>query len=167
MTFAVRNEAAHTHELAILDRLRSKGWEAELFGQALLPEPIRDHLKRFEDSYRHPTLLRWMPDIIAACKHTISRSYVCLIDAKTCNDRPNYAIEVSAIDSMDVFTERLLMPSFFVFEDWRVLTAREARLRGSPGPQMGNGSGTAYVLVPRGYGRNFDEIFPKANGAKT
>jgi hypothetical protein len=162
--FHQRNEAAHAHELAIIDRLHAKCWEAELFGQALLPESMRDHLKRFEDSYRHPSLLRWMPDIIAACKHTLSRSYVCLIDAKTCDGRPNYAIEISAIDSMDVFTDRLLVPSFFVFDDFKVLTARDARHRGLPGPQLGHGSGTAYLLVSRDYGRPFDEIFPKVNG---
>jgi hypothetical protein len=101
-----------------------------------------------------------MPDIITFCDLRNGRSFVALIDAKACRDRPNYAIEMSAIETAEIYTDRLFTPTFFVFDDFKVLTPRVARQRGTVGPDRGNGSGTPYLLIGKSHGRAFDEIFP-------
>lgn len=167
MTFAERMAIASCFEKQVIDRLNSTGWKAFPFGQALLPDECRDRLKRFEDGSRRPSLLRWMPDIITF-RDFGGRSFVALIDAKACGERPNYAIESSAVESLEKWTDEYYTPSFFVFDDWRVLTPREARQRGSLGPDHNpaKGSGTPYVLVSKRYGRPFDEIFKPISIAK-
>ncbi len=159
MSFAERMAPAAQHELAVMTKLNEQGWRAFQFGQAQLPSECRDRLIRFEDGSRRPSMIRWMPDIITFCDLR-SRSFVALIDAKHCGDRPNYALEIAAIETAEIFTDRMFTPTFFVFDDWRVLTPREARLRGKSGPDKNSGSGTAYVLVEKRFGRPFQEIFP-------
>jgi hypothetical protein len=67
-----------------------------------------------------------MPDIITFCDLRNGRSFVALIDAKACRDRPNYAIEMSAIETAEIYTDRLFTPTFFVFDDFKVLTPSPA-----------------------------------------
>jgi hypothetical protein len=105
-----------------------------------------------------------MPDIITFRDAPNGRSFVALIDAKACGDRPNYALEMSAIETAEIYTDRLYTPTFFVFDDWKVVTPREARQRGTPGPESANGSGTPYVLISKRHGRAMTDIFPPARG---
>lgn len=160
MTFADRMGPASEFEAAVVDRFNSTGWRAFHFGQSQLPEECRNLLVRFEDGSRRPCLIRWMPDVIAFRNYS-GRSWVALIDAKVCNG-PNYAVEMSAAETAEVFTDHLYTPTFFVFDDWKVLTPREVRQRGRPGPTpaAGRGSGTPYLLVDKRFGRGFNEIFP-------
>lgn len=166
MSFHERLEPSSAFEDALIERLTASGWLAFKFGQAQLPLEARKRLTKFEDGSRRPSLLRWMPDIITF-RDFKGRSFVALIDAKVCGDRPNYAMEMSAIETCEIYTDYLFTPTFFVFDDLRVITPREARQRGTPGPQYGNGSGTPYLLVAKRYGRQFDEVFPaiKADAA--
>jgi hypothetical protein len=160
MSFAERMATASTHEIAVKQRLNDRNWQAELFGQILLPPNLRDLLKQYSDDYGNPTLLRWLPDILAGYLRP-GRAYCCLIDAKTCGpNQKNYAVEKSAIDALAILTQALHIPSFFVFDDWGVLTAHIIQQRGWSGPDHGNGSGTAYFLVERRYSLPFDRIFP-------
>lgn len=156
--------AAAIFETALIERLTEIGWQAFKFGQAQLPDECRLRLQRFEDGSRRPSLIRWMPDIITF-RDFGARSAVALIDAKACGDRPNYAIEMSAIETAEVYTDRLYTPTFFVFDDWNALTPREARQRGQPGPQTTNGSGTPYVLIPKRFGRRMETIFKPTQAA--
>jgi hypothetical protein len=104
-----------------------------------------------------------MPDVITFRAYSNGRIWVALIDAKVC-DGPRYAVEMSAAETAEVFTDKLYTPTFFVFDDWKVLTPREVRQRGvqGPAPKPGRGSGTPYLLVEKRFGRSFDEIFPPA-----
>ena len=169
MTFQQRLLVALSHEDATIERLNRSGWTAYPFGQSQLPDECRDRLKRFENSSRQPSLIRWMPDIITFRDITPERSYVALIDAKVCGDRPNYAIEMSAVETLEIYADRLYTPAFFVFDDWRVLTPREARQRGrmGPDPTPGNGSGTPYYLIAKHFGHPFDEVFHPTRIAST
>jgi hypothetical protein len=163
MTFADRIQVATTFEDAVVERFNSTGWTAFHFGQSQLPEECRNLLVRFEDGSRRPCLIRWMPDVIAFRTYP-GRTWVALIDAKACGDRPNYAVEMSAAETAEVFTDQLYTPTFFVFDDWKVLTPREVRQRGrsGPDPKPGRGSGTPYLLIDKRWGRPFNEIFPPA-----
>lgn len=165
MSFADRMERSTIFEVKVIERLSQAGWSAFPFGQAQLPDECRDRLKRFEDGCRRPSLIRWMPDIITFRDLPNGRSFVALIDAKASSDTPNYAIEMSAIEASEIYTDRLYTPTFFVFDDWRVLTPREARQRGThgPPPRPDHGSGTPYLLVGKRFARPFSEIFPMAN----
>ena len=159
---AARMRTAAEHEQRILRRLVGAGWAAYPFGQAQLPTVCRDQLCRFEDGARRPSLLRWLPDLIAF--RTVGRrTLVHLVDAKCAiDDTPNYAIAMSAVEAAEVLTDRFYTPTFFVFDDWGVVTPRDARQRGVPGPapRDGRGSGTPYLLIRKCHARPFDQIFP-------
>lgn len=160
MSFQDRKHQADLFEKRLLDRLNQTGWHAYPFGQAQLPDACRVRLRRFEDGSGRPCLIRWMPDVITFRDFSNGRSFVALLDAKSCEDRPNYALEKSAIEAAEIWTDKFYTPTFFVFDDWKVITPREARQRGLTGPTSIHGSGTPYVLVSKQYGRDFNERFP-------
>lgn len=164
MSFDDRMRPALAHEQEVIARLNQTGWCAYPFGQAQLPDECRRRLTRFEDGARRPSLIRWMPDIITF-RDFGSRSFVALIDAKCGgNGTPNFSIEMSAVETAEVYANQLYTPTFFVFDNWTVLTPREARQRGEKGrdPGPGRGSGTPYLLVGKQWARPFDAVFPPA-----
>lgn len=165
MTFAQRLSTATAFEDQVVERFNATGWRAFHFGQSQLPEECRNLLIRYEDGSRRPCLIRWMPDVIAFRTYSSRRTFVALVDAKVCGDRPNYSVEMSAAETAEAFTDRLYTPTFFVFDDWRVMTPREIRQRGRAGPSRSNGSGTPYYLVEKGFSRSFDEVFPPVREA--
>lgn len=170
MSFGERMSAAAEFEKSVIARLNAIGWPAFPFGQAQLPVECRQRLIRFEDMSRRPCLIRWMPDIITYRDLPSGKSRVALIDAKVCGaNTDNYAIELSAIETASIYTDGLYTPTFFVFDDWGVLTPRDARQRGVQGkePAPGRGSGTPYVTVRKTHARPFDEIFPAARQASS
>lgn len=164
MNFTTRLKTATAFEDQVADRFNATGWQAFRFGQSQLPEECRSLLIRYEDGARRPCLIRWMPDVIAFRVYP-RRTYVALLDAKVCGDRPNYAVEMSAAETATVFTDQLYTPTFFVFDDWRVMTPREVIQRGRPGPSRNNGSGTPYYLIEKGFSKPFDEVFPPVREA--
>lgn len=159
MSFAARLAPAIEFEQRVIDRLNKSGWPAFPFGQAQLSLECRQRLARFEDFSRRPSRIRWMPDIITFRDLRNGRSYVALIDAKASNGL-RYAIETSAVDTAEIYVDGLYTPTFFVFDDWKVLTPLEVRQRGVQGPFRGNGSGTPFLLVEKCYGRPFTDFFP-------
>jgi hypothetical protein len=161
--FERRLATATDFEQDVIDRLARTGWIAFPFGQALLSKQARDLLKDYEDGSLRPCLIRWMPDVITFRALPTGRVWMALIDAKACGgETDNYSVEMSAAETMEIFSDSLFTPSFFVFDDWRVLTPREVRQRGrqGPPPKPGRGSGTPYLLVAKRFGRPFDKIFP-------
>lgn len=161
MSFTERMQPAAHFELEVIKRLQLDGWQAFPFGQAQLTEECRRRLSRFEDGSRRPSLIRWMPDIITFRDLPSGRAMVALIDAKVCgSNTPNYSVEMSAVETSEIYTDKLYTPTFFVFDDWQVMTPREVRQRGRPGPTATKGSGTPYLLVEKRFGRPFAEIFP-------
>jgi hypothetical protein len=159
VSFPRRLEVAVAFEDEVVGRFNATGWRAFHFGQSQLPDECRSLLVRYEDGSRRPCLIRWMPDVIAFATYP-KRTFVALIDAKVCGDRPNYAVEMSAAETAEAFTDRLYTPTFFVFDDWRVMTPRDVRQRGRAGPNRSNGSGTPYYLIEKGFSRPFNEVFP-------
>lgn len=159
MTFEQRMAVSEAHERAIIDRLIAKGWRAHLFGQSQLPNAMRDLLRTYHDDGLNPTLLRWLPDILAG--YVTHRTYACLIDGKVCSSaHANYAVETSALDAVRLLSDAVGLPCFFVFDDFGVLTPRDVTLRGLPGRNSSHGSGTPYLLVERRFARPFDCVFP-------
>lgn len=162
MSFQQRMKTAGEFELELIERLNEIGWQAFQFGQAQLPEECRSRLSRFEDGSRRPSRVRWMPDIITFRDQANGRSWIALIDAKESNpNMSNYSIEMSAMETCEIYTDQLYTPTFFVFSDYRVLTPMEVRQRGIPGPppRKGFGSGTPYLLVPKNHARPFRDVF--------
>ncbi len=156
---------ATAFEARLIARLQEMGWPAFPFGQGLLPEECRQRLKRYTNSQGLPCLIRWMPDIITYRDMDDGTSLVALIDAKTCPDRPNYSIEIKAIETMEIYKDKFHTPTFFVFDDWMVLTPRRVRERGIIGPLPQFGSGTPYMLVSKQFSRPMADVFftvPKA-----
>jgi hypothetical protein len=166
MSFAARLGPSIEFEERVKERLNSTGWPAFSFGQAQLPVECRQRLARFEDLSRRPCRIRWMPDIITFRDLRNGRSYVALIDAKASNGQ-RYAIEMSAVDTAEIYVDGLYTPTFFVFDDWNVLTPLEVRQRGFQGPFRGSGSGTPFLLVEKCYGRPFTDFFPPARELNT
>lgn len=162
--FESRMAPASELEMKVIDHLNSTGYSAYQFGQAQLLPECRSLLHRFEDGSGRPCLIRWMPDIIALRTNSDGRVWVSLIDAKGgATDTPNYSVEMSAVETAEVFTDRLYTPTFFVFGDRKVMTPREIRQRGRPGPAPkpgSNASGTPYLLVEKRFARRFRDVFP-------
>lgn len=158
--FQERKHVSDAFESILMHKLNSSGWIARRFGQSQLPEECRARLKRFQDGSGRPCLIRWMPDIITFRDLDNGRSLVALIDAKAASKTsPNYSIEMSAIETAEIYTDRLYTPTFFVFDDWKVMTPREARQRGTKGPEVNNGSGTPYLLINKRFSKPMADIF--------
>lgn len=149
--FDSRYARAQPWEAQLVERLRSAGWLAAPFGQALIPEDMRRHLSTWRDSYGRPTLIRWMPDVIAA--HPARRA-VCLLDAKTeHSDTAYYAVEVHAVEGGLSIVQHWNTPVFYIWPDGGVMTPAlvanrwHRRLDG----QRANGSGTSFYLVSKAF----------------
>jgi hypothetical protein len=161
MTFEARMQSAVAFESQVMEWLHRIGWLAFPFGQAQLPPECRSRLKSFVDAAKRPSLLRWMPDIIAFRDYPGGRTSVALVDAKHCPaDRKNYAIEIASIEAAELFVERFFTPTFYVFSDWKALTPRDARMRGYFNASAPGGSGTPFLLIDKRFGVSAAEYFP-------
>lgn len=161
MNYASRLALSIKFEERLIEHLKSIGWSAWPWGQILLPPECRKALTRSADSYRAPNLLRWMPDILACIDRPNKPSRPVLIDAKVCKGK-RYSIEISALRAAELYNDPsgFNIPTFFVFDDWSVLTPLDVRQHGFQGPFKGNGSGTPFLLVKKRHGRPFDYFFP-------
>lgn len=154
--FDKRLQGSRKLEQRVIDGLHRRDWLAYPFGQEQIPEDGREVLKAYLDEARRPSMLRWMPDILAV--HSGPPVRVVLIDAKGGNGQ-RYAIETRSVEVAEMFVARLHTPVFFVCEDGRVLSPRDVRERGFLGPATANGSGTPYLLVEKRWATRFDVIF--------
>ena len=161
MSFQTRIAQAHQHEQWVIDHLTSRGWLAESFGQAMLSEPMREHLRRVDTS------VRWMPDIIAA-KNYAAGERIIFIDAKAGDkykQTGNHDIELSALQSAERWIELSgdKCPYYFIFENGSVSTPGDVREFCWSGSFRGNGSGTPFVLFPAAICRDFTAVFGDAS----
>lgn len=159
-SFQERFRDARQWELDLRDKLRERGWIADLFGQALLTEQWRRILGAYSDSFGRPAIMRWMPDLITSAPD--DPRTVKLIDAKTGDaSTGNYSIEVDAHKAALAFENVMYVPVLFVWKDG-VLTTHDVehkhfkRLDGS----NTNGSGTPFFLVKKQFAKKPDNVFP-------
>lgn len=148
-TFQSRLAFATDHEAAVFERLYLERFTVERFGQAMLPEPVRDQLRRTSSG------LRWLPDLLA-----MRADVVMLIDAKAAarTDTPNYSIEVAAL-----LAHRALWhighDVRVVWHDFRWSHVRELHPdNGIDGSHAGNGSGTPFMLFRRSLSHPWTEL---------
>jgi hypothetical protein len=157
-SFERRMERAVAFECAVRDAITERGWYAEPFGQAQLTSGMRDALRLVQPS----TLVRWMPDIIAA-KNFGGRQRVIYVDAKA-GDKwrttGRHDFEVNAVESAHRWVEYSNCPTYFVCSDWSVFTPDIVREVGQLGSYRGSGSGTPFLLVRAAAGMRFDALFP-------
>ncbi len=156
MSFAARLSEATSHEIAVRDALRRRGWAAELFGQGQL-EPVRPHLRFIN------TPVRWMSDIIAVRPYPESR-FLVFVDAKAGlkhQQTGNHDVEISALDSAEKWLDFAGQDCryYFVFSDGGVIKPDRVREIGVPGPYRGNGSGTPFLIFPTDACTPFDDVF--------
>ena len=152
MTFAARFNDAAKWEQTLMDGLTWFGWDVSPFGQAQIPETIRRALASWRDEYDHPTLIRWLPDMIASCPTT---GELCLIDAKSerRSDTSNFAIEAAAVDAGRALANHLRIPVFYVWPGGLTLTPESVfddhhvRLDGN----NTQGSGTPFYLIDKSF----------------
>jgi hypothetical protein len=156
-TFRTRLASALEHEKNVTKALTERGWLAEQFGQAMLSEPMRDHLRRVKTS------VRWMPDIIAA-KSFPAGERIIFVDAKAGEkhkETGNHDVERAALESAERWIELSggQCPYYFVFSDGGVATPGDVREACWDGFYNGNGSGTPFVLFKADLCRPFHTVF--------
>lgn len=155
MNFQRRMAQAVSHEDAVIEQLRQRGWLAERFGQGQLPGHVREQLRDID------TDVRWMPDIIAMKSYPVGPQ-LRFIDAKA-GDKwrttGNHDIEIRALESAEAFYVYAKWPVYFVFSDMSIAAPEEIREFGRPGPFYGNGSGTPYLIFTKHVCRPMDSAF--------
>lgn len=156
-TFYNRLAEALEHEKNVTKALLARGWLAEPFGQAMLSEQMRDHLRRVKTS------VRWMPDIIAA-KTLAGGEQIIFIDAKAGErhkETGNHDIERDALESAERWIELSggQCPYYFVFGDGGIATPGDVREACWDGFYNGKGSGTPFILFPTTICRPFHSVF--------
>lgn len=163
-TFADRMAPARAWELELIAKFQKFGWLAAEFGQAQIPEEMRQHLRRWMDDYGRGTLLRWTPDIIAV--RPVADPFVCLVDAKTESEKnknsDNYSVEINAVDAGLAIVRDWHMPLFYFWPDGGVLTPHIVGNRWNR-KLDGNGAGgsqTAYYLVDKRWAMKAADVFP-------
>lgn len=141
MGFSERIAGATQFEHEVVESLESQGWTAGVFGQALLPEPVKNRLRE------HKTAVRWLPDIIAfRDKHAI------FVDAK--NSPPhhktgNHAVESASTETQLAWGNFSGMPVMYAFphDNGRIgyMTAGSWSVMATQMPcRTYNGSGTPF-----------------------
>lgn len=159
--FNQRFGVARAWELGLRDKLRERGYSADLFGQGQLSDYWHKMLQGYRDSFDRPTLVRWMPDIIAATPD--DPSSIVFIDAKTGTAKTgNYSVEINAHNSALAFENLLYVPVLFVWQDGGVLTTHAIGDRHFTRKDGANttGSGTSFYLVQKRFATSVGARFP-------
>jgi hypothetical protein len=141
MSYAERLARAVAWETEVMAQVRSfPHWQCERFGQANLPESMRCLIRKT------PTLLRWMPDILAAR----SDGKLVLLEAKwTRQDSPNFDVEINSLFSLMAHCHAYEIPGYFVFPGFFAAKPSLIRQNARNGPPSQNGSGTPYLLIAK------------------
>ena len=144
------------HEESIREALRLRGWLAEPFGQAMISETMRSHLRKVD------TPVRRLPDIIAA-KGLASGEQIIFIEAKggkRYRETGKHDVELASLESAEAFIDYSGgCPFYFVFDKGGVATPEDIREVCWPGYFNGRGSGTPFVLFPVDICRSFASVF--------
>jgi hypothetical protein len=155
--FRARFGAGVQWEKQLPDKLAVWGWDTTLFGQAQIPENFRDVLRDYEDSYGRPSLIRWLPDLLAT-----RSGQICLIDAKTdSGSTPNYAVELDALRVGKAIVDHMFTPVYYVWPDGNVLTPRlvEQKVNRQMDGKNAKGSRTTFLLVDKCWALKAERVF--------
>lgn len=155
MSGAARLVLGHRHEDRVIQRIREAGYPAFPYGRRLLDPHASELLNQGKNRDGKPVNIRWEPDILI-----IHENVVRFVDAKNCGGGKRYAIETASLTNALAHWHHDKCDTFFVFEDWGVLTPIDVQRHGFDGIYLGKGSGTPFKLVERMYGKPFDEVFP-------
>lgn len=158
MTFAHRMIGALAAEDTVLQQLIEAGWKAIPFGQGTWPIDFRMAAKLCFDEFGHPSLARWLPDIIA-CKPPL----ICMFDVKYDSGKTeNYSIELKALEALEASENSFHIRSLFIFEGLFVLTPEIVRSHSRHGRPSDEGSGTPYVLINKRHAVYLDTVLEDA-----
>lgn len=138
-------------------KLAAWGWQTTTFGQAQIPDGFRSVLRDYEDSYGRPSLIRWLPDLLAT-----RSGQLCLIDAKT--DRggtQNHAVELDALRVGKAIVDHMFTPVYYVWPNGDVLTPRlvEQKVNRQLDGKNAKGSHTTFLLVDKCWALKADRVF--------
>jgi hypothetical protein len=147
--FEERYNPGREWEIELAAGLEDRGWKVCEFGQGQLTDAAHKALRNWSDSYGRPSLIRWLPDLLAW-----RAGEVYMIDAKTESERQKTSQNVSIeLDAMQVGThiETVLnTPMLFVWRDGaatpRTISNRWHTRRDG---RNTNGSGTSFLLVAK------------------
>lgn len=160
-SFNERFDPAREWEQKLRDKLRERGWKADLFGQGQLSDEWRHLLRGYADSYQRPALVRWMPDIITIVPTDLNT--LAFIDAKTgTGNTGNYSVEINAHQAAKAFEDVFHVRVLFVWEDGGVLTTDDIEMRHCKRHDGDGtrGSGTPFYLVKNRFAAVFKDVFP-------
>jgi hypothetical protein len=149
-TFGSRLRLASATETEATERLRDAGYVVGQFGQAMLPQEVREQLRHSESD------LRWLPDLIA-----IRGTRELLVDAKTSarSDTPNYSIELRAHRAHLALMSAYGVPVVYYFTGGSANYAALVRIETMFDGRGTGGSGTPFLLARKAEQQAFEVIF--------
>ena len=156
-TFDDRFTPARKWEVELAEGLRARGWQVTEFGQGQLTPDAHQALREWRDSYGRPSLIRWLPDLLAW-----RGPDVYMVDAKSESGRDtgNVAVELDAFQ-VGVHIEQILnTPMLYV---WKCGAATprliENRWKQRKDGLRTNGSGTSFLLVDKSHLQPLSVVF--------
>lgn len=161
--FDRRFGAGEQWEVELASMLADRGWTVAKFGQAQIPDQMRKDLRDYRDSYGRPSLVRWLPDILA-----VRSGRIRLIDAKSEQSKTdNYAVEWSALQAGQLLEQQFHTPVFYVWPDYGVMTPEivDQRWHDKRDGSGARGSNTSFVLVKKLHAKRLDDVFGQPRSA--
>ena len=159
MTFQQRFGGGRGWEVELAEGLVARGWQVCEFGQGQLDDNAHQALRSWTDTYGRPSLIRWLPDLLAWRDRLVY-----MIDAKSETAKnaasDNVAIELDAF-AVGLSIEKVLnTPMLYVWKAGaatpRTIENRwHRRLDGG----KADGSGTAFILMDKKYLTPLPQIF--------
>jgi hypothetical protein len=156
LPFQDRIVVGHEWEAEVADRIRDAGWTCDPIGQGMLSPPMRRLLQRKE------SLMRRMPDLLAARRIRGRREELLLVDPKSSMGEsprwPDYTLEKAA-HAANVEWTKLFYPAVYVWPDANVNYAWDLRPVREGSPREGR---TPFWKIPKRGAYAFDDIFGPA-----
>jgi hypothetical protein len=181
--FNERDAVGQTSEKIVRGELEARGWLVHDWGRAAFAGAKNDWinvaLTLWQDTYRHPSRIRWLPDFLVMRdgfhwddkikKHVPDdHKSLCAVDVKAHNGA--FGIERSALNTYSVIETRLWLPVLIVFHcpkavgtDLEMKVIPAGRCFVSSNPRHGvhdiGPSGTPYYSVDHEEMSSMDDIF--------
>ena len=159
MTFQHRFDPARKWEVELAEGLRARGWNVSEFGQGQLSDEAHLALRDFRDTYGRPSMIRWLPDLLAWRGDSVYMIDAKSETAKNANGQ-NVSIELDAF-SVGVAIEKVMnTPMLYVWKVGaatpRTIDNRWHQRRDGSGTA---GAGTAFLLMSKQYLMPLSDVF--------